>query len=168
MSTLLRQLKAKITDTHIFFLRGPLSQWVRSDFVDDHKVRFTCCEQYMMYRKAILFGDKAIADQILAESSPAFQKRLGRQVANFDEKKWEEHREDIVYKGNLYKFSQNGDFRALLLSTEDRILVEVNPKDQIWGIGLSEKDSRIHDETQWRGLNLLGKALMRVRKAITH
>lgn len=168
MTTLLQQLNAKITDTHVFFLRGPLSQWVRSEFVDNHKVSFTCCEQYMMYQKALLFDDELIAGQILAEKSPAVQKRLGRAVSNFDEKEWSEHREEIVYRGNLYKFSQIDEFRVLLLSTKDRVLVEVNPKDTIWGIGLSERDDRIHDESQWRGLNLLGKTLMKVRKTLTH
>lgn len=167
--TSLRDLKAKITDTHVFFLRGPLSQWARSVFIEKKggkQVRFTCCEQYMMYHKALLFSDKRTAELILAETSPAHQKRLGRQVSNFDEKTWADHREKTVFQGNLLKFTQNGNFREMLLATGDRILAEVNPKDAIWGIALSEKDSRIHDKSQWRGLNLLGEALMKVRKAI--
>ena len=41
--------------------------------------------------------------------------------------------------------------------------VETNPDDSIWGIGLSDNDERIHDKSQWKGLNLLGKILTQVR-----
>jgi len=50
-----------------------------------------------------------------------------------------------------------------LLATDDKILVEVNPRDNIWGIGMDEDNPDIYDETKWRGLNLLGKVLMEVR-----
>ncbi|SEK85896.1 protein of unknown function [Paenibacillus sp. OK003] len=43
----------------------------------------------MMYQKALLFGDQIIADKILKASSVSVQKKLGRQVAGFDQAVWE-------------------------------------------------------------------------------
>lgn len=45
---------------------------------------------------------------------------------------------DVVVKGNIAKFSQNEKPLDLLLSTDDKILVEASPKDTVWGIGLDE------------------------------
>lgn len=45
---------------------------------------------------------------------------------------------DVVVKGNIAKFSQNEKPLDLLLSTDDKILVEDSPKDTVWGIGLDE------------------------------
>jgi len=61
------------------------------------------------------------------------------------------------------KFAQNRDLRAYLTSTSGRVLVEASPRDRVWGIGLAVADERAHDPKQWRGLNLLGFALMEVR-----
>ena len=43
------------------------------------------------------------------------------------------------------------------------MLVEASPLDRIWGIGLAADDQRAADPAPWRGLNLLGFALMEAR-----
>lgn len=53
--------------------------------------------------------------------------------------------------------------KKLLLSTGDKIIVEANEYDRIWGIGLHWSDDKCLDEKNWKGMNLLGKALMEVR-----
>jgi ribA/ribD-fused uncharacterized protein len=65
--------------------------------------------------------------------------------------------------GNVAKFGQHDDLRAFLLGTGSRVLVEASPGDRIWGIGLTEADPRAADPRSWRGLNLLGFALMEAR-----
>ena len=70
---------------------------------------------------------------------------------------------DIVVEGNKAKFSQNDDLKEYLLSTGDAILVEASPYDRIWGIGLYPGQAAKGSIDQWRGLNLLGAALMEVR-----
>ena len=98
-----------------------------------------------------LMGDKAQA------------KALGRQVAGFDEATWVEHRWPIVVDGSIAKFAANPELRDYLLVTSNRVLVEASPRDRIWGIGLSADSDNAQRPSQWRGLNLLGFALMEAR-----
>ena len=58
------------------------------------------------------------------------------------------------------------DLGATLLATGDKTMVEASPYDRIWGVGLRADDSRVHDRERWRGLNLLGEALMQVREQL--
>lgn len=148
-----------------FFWRSgsPFSQWHASEFEVEGK-RFGCAEQYMMYGKAVLFGDAETGARILEASTPKQHKALGRQVRGFDGARWERERERIVYEGNHAKFTQNEELRRALLATRGTELVEASPLDRIWGVGLGEADPRIQDPATWRGLNLLGKVLTRLRE----
>lgn len=128
-----------------------------------HEVAFNSVEQFMMYAKALLFDDHATAAAILASASPREQKRLGRSVRGFDDARWVQVRESIMFVGCREKFRQNEAFLTALRATGTSILVEASPYDRIWGVGLGEHDPRIADPSAWQGLNLLGKALMRVR-----
>lgn len=117
----------------------------------------------MMAEKALLFNQLEIREKIISSNSPAAAKKLGRQVENFDLKTWEEHRFEIVKKATYHKFTQNTDLKEFLLQTKKRILVEASPVDAIWGIGLAAEDNNATIPKKWRGLNLLGFALMEVR-----
>ncbi|KUL41207.1 NADAR family protein [Actinoplanes awajinensis] len=139
-----------------------LSQWSPEGFTVDG-IRFATAEHYMMWGKATLFGDTAMAAQILACGHPRQAKTLGGRVARFDQQVWNDHRVAIVVTGNLAKFHQNPDLGTFLAGTGTRVLVEASPMDRIWGIGLTRDDPRADDPGRWRGLNLLGFALMEVR-----
>ena len=117
----------------------------------------------MMWRKAKLFGDDEVADKILAIDHPSEAKALGRQVRDFDERVWEAERFEIVVAGSVAKFGQHEELGAFLRGTGDRVLVEASPLDRVWGIGLAASDPAASDPTRWRGLNLLGFALMEAR-----
>jgi len=147
-----------------FFFTGasPFSQWYPSSFTVDG-VTFGCAEQFMMYGKAMLFGDLEIAQQTLAAVHPKEHKALGRKVTSFDDAVWKARRVEIVMAGNRAKFSQNEELRALLLATRGTELVEASPYDRIWGIGLAAGDPRAQDPKTWRGQNLLGKILTELR-----
>lgn len=58
-----------------FFYRShsPFSQWYPSDFVVDG-MEFNCAEQYMMLKKAQLFGDEEAALKIMQAPTPREQK----------------------------------------------------------------------------------------------
>jgi len=144
---------------------GCLSQWWPAPFTVDGRV-FASAEHYLMWRKAVLFGDEPMAERILAAPHPQVAKTLGGRVAGFEQAVWDEHRYPIVVAGNLAKFGRHPELRDYLLTTGDRVLVEASPRDRIWGIGLSRDDPAAADPRRWRGTNLLGFALMDVRESL--
>jgi ribA/ribD-fused uncharacterized protein len=145
--------------------KGCLSQWWPASFAADGET-FASAEHYMMWRKARLFGDAEAAGAVLAAGSPGKAKSVGRTVRDFDQQTWEAHRFGIVVDGSVAKFGADEDLRGFLLRTGNRILVEASPRDRIWGVGVGPDDPRAVDPAQWRGLNLLGFALMRARATL--
>ena len=156
-----------------FRTASPFSQWHPAKIIaydiplfKNQEVAFYNTEQYMMYMKAATFKDKKMMLKIVKEKDPKKVKRLGRQVKNFDCQIWDSVKEEIVFNGNLLKFSQNPHLKNKLLETGDKILVEASPYDRIWGIGMAKNNKNILDSSKWRGKNLLGKALMKVRNCL--
>ena len=141
---------------------GYLSNWYPSAFEKDGH-RFSSMEQYLMWSKAMVFRDGETAEAILRAAAPGEIKALGRSVRNYDETVWNGLRQIMVYEGLMEKFRQNRELLSSLVETGDAILAECAAGDQIWGIGLSMRDSRRLSLAQWRGQNLLGFALMQVR-----
>jgi len=138
---------------------GEFSNWyTRSSFIYKER-RFSSSEQALMWEKAQTFKDEEIALSIMANSDPKKIKKLGRQVANYDDKIWRSRRGKVMFDILLCKFSQDLYLKQLLLSTGDSELFEASPIDNIWGIGSS-------DVNIVRGGNLLGITLMRVREEL--
>ena len=125
---------------------GYLSNWYPAAFTKDG-ITFSTMEQYMMYRKAVCFGDVKVAEQILATEDVAEIKALGRLVSGYDESLWNGVRH----------------LRKQLKETGSAVLAECAVKDRIWGIGLSMHDPDRLDQVKWKGQNLLGYTLMMVR-----
>lgn len=140
-------------------------QWYLSPFTIDG-VEYKTTEHWMMASKARLFGDTQSERQILQTESPAIVKKMGRKVRNFDEDVWMRERYSIVLKGNVAKFDQHPTLKEILLATGDSVIVEASPFDRIWGIGIKEGDEGIDDPRQWKGLNLLGFAIMDAREEL--
>ena len=169
-------MNSKQTEKYIFFwghtekkegelTKSCLSQWYDCSFEIDG-ILYSTAEQYMMSQKALLFNDNETNLKIMGSKAPKEYKQLGRQVKNFSPKLWDEKKFDIVVKGNLAKFSQNENLKQFLLNTKDKILAEASPYDKIWGIGMAQDDKDIYNPDKWKGENLLGKALMKVREII--
>lgn len=150
--------------TFFFHQSSPFSQWYICEF-EENGIIFNCMEQYMMFHKAILFGNYDVALRIKnIKYNPREYKRIGRkEIKNFNSKIWDINKRLIVTKGNILKFSQNPKLKIELLSTKDTTLVEASPYDKIWGCGLSQEDSRIHNPRNWTGQNLLGDILTEIR-----
>lgn len=139
-----------------------LSQWWPAEFTIDG-VAYASAEHFMMASKARLFGDDEAVPGILAAPHPREAKVLGRKIRGFDDETWARHRFSLVVEGNVAKFGQHAALRDFLLSTGSRVLVEASPRDRIWGIGLGANNELSADPGNWRGLNLLGFALMEAR-----
>ena len=144
---------------------GYLSNWYMSPFTADG-IRFSSMEQFMMYRKAVAFGDRDRAAQILDTEDVGRIKELGRLVSGYDDNYWNGIRQIVVYAGLYAKFSQNEELKRLLQATGRAVLAECAVKDRIWGIGLSMDDPDRLDRRKWKGQNLLGYALMMVREKL--
>lgn len=139
-----------------------LSQWYPAPF-EVEGTRYATAEHWMMAEKARLFGDERNRQAIIGATHPDQAKKYGRLVQHFDADAWEAARFGIVVRGNAAKFGQHPALRAFLLGTQEQVLVEASPVDAIWGIGLAQNDARALNPAAWRGLNLLGFALMEVR-----
>ena len=57
--------------------------------------------------KALLFKDDETLDRILSATDPMETKKLGREVAGFEDDVWCSVARDIVTRGCWLKFSQN-------------------------------------------------------------
>lgn len=142
--------------------RGCLSQWYPSPFTVEG-VEYATAEHWMMAEKARLFGDPEAERAAVTAGHPADAQQAGRRVRGFDEEVWARERFGIVVAGSTHKFAAHPRLGEFLRGTGERVLVEASPRDRVWGIGLAEDDERADDPSRWRGLNLLGFALMACR-----
>ncbi|MBQ1514848.1 MAG: NADAR family protein [Lachnospiraceae bacterium] len=144
---------------------GFLSNWYPSPFELDGQ-RFSSVEQYIMYRKCVLFGDEASAAAVMATDDPEAQKAVGRRATGYNANAWEGARPMVLLRGLLAKFGQNEDLKRLLLETDDAYLVECAGSDKIWACGVRLGDEKRFDAENWAGSNILGFTLMEVREML--
>lgn len=140
-----------------------LSQWYPAPF-SVNEIVYKSSGQWMMARKALLFGDRKAFKRIIDTDRPEEVRALSRNIDHFDETIWSECKYDIVKEGNFHKFNQSKRLRTYLLNTGEAVLAEANPFDNVWGIGLSHDSKNANDPYAWKGLNLLGFALMEIRE----
>ena len=144
---------------------GFLSNWYPSPF-DLDGVHFTSAEQYIMYKKCMVFGDVASAKKVLATEDTKEQQAIGQNAKGYVGKVWEGMRQVVAVHGLLAKFSQNEDLKQMLLDTGDAWLVECAHSDIIWACGIRLNEEERFDSSKWRGKNILGFALMEVRSIL--
>ena len=155
------------TNTHVFFLRGVFSNFTSTPGLQYKGNTFHTTEQAFMWAKANGFHDRETARKILAEKNPAKAKVLGREVKPFSHIYWDLNKEFLMYEVNLAKYSQFDNYKAVLLSTGEKELVEANGRpDLVWSCGLYVSHKDILNESKWPGQNLLGKVLMKIREEL--
>lgn len=158
-----------------FFQDTPLSNWwtsVPTIPYDGHN--FTSSEALFMYLKAKGMGDNECALKIVEADNDtsltekkrfALVKKLGKQC-KFDEVTYLEMREEWMRTALTAKFKVDMAFRDVLMAQEfyGLTFVEASPFDAVWGIKTSAtKKVLAEGEAAWKGLNLLGKLLTKLR-----
>ena len=121
--------------TAFFTSASPLSNHYMTP-VQVGKLLYNCVEQYYMHKKAVMFKDEETAEKILASKSPVEQKILGKNIKNFDTHIWDTKCEAVMVEGLKAKFEQSEYCRHFLSKTKPNWLVEANPTDRFWGVGL--------------------------------
>lgn len=97
--------------------------------------------------------DVNIQKQISQLSTPYEAKSFGKTIAIRND--WDQIKLQIMYKLVNKKFSENPTLKNLLISTQDKVLIERNTwGDTFWGV---------YDN---KGENNLGKILMKVREGL--
>ena len=150
-------------DMFLFYGSSDLfSNWNWRGFVVKG-IYFKTGEHFLMYCKAMLFGDKDTAAKILVADHPKQAKYLGRLVKGFNEKVWQEKRIPYMVRGCLAKADQYDDVANLLDNSGDKTIVEASLYDKIWGVGIEKGDFDIYDPNNWLGTNYLGTSYMIAR-----
>ena len=138
-----------------------LSNFHQASFVLDG-ITFPTSEHYIQYTKAMCFGDRTTALNILNAATPADSKNLGWKISNFDKEKWDENTKLLCYPGIREKFMQNSALLETLLRTKGHKLVE-SAKDKVWGTGIVLSRDDWHDTTLWDSQGILGEMLTEIR-----
>ena len=139
---------------------GFLSQFFEAPF-EHEGASYGTAEKYMMAAKARLMGDSTALAHIMATQKLDDAKKLGRRIKPWNMELWQTERFGTICQGTVLEFSQNSELREALLRTGDATLVDASLYDRIWGVGISVADAEAG--VPWRGMNLLGLALGRVR-----
>ena len=116
------------------------SQWYKKEPIPINGIQYDTAEQYMMAQKALLFGDLESYKKIMQEPDPSICKKLGRGVKGFDQQKWNKSFREILFHGNLSKLQSDIEIVDALLNTENAVLIEASPLDDIYGAGMSKND----------------------------
>lgn len=112
-------------------------------------------EHYYQAQKFIGTKDEAVSPIIQAAPTPEEAAALGRDRTRQVRADWEQVKIKVMYQAVLQKFMTYPDIQAILIATDDLLIVENSPKDYYWGCG--------KDKT---GDNHLGKILMSVRQQL--
>lgn len=107
------------------------------------------------YFQAQKFAEKSHAEAIRKAKSPMMAARLGRDRKMSLRKDWENVKVGIMRQAVEAKFMQHEELQVLLLSTDDRKIVEHTSNDSYWG-----------DGGDGSGKNMLGRILMDVRETL--
>lgn len=148
--------------TIMFSAFDPFSNLYKTSFFIDDNC-FNCVEQAVQFYKAQYFGDMKTAETIMKISEPIAQRCLGRKIKKYDFRKWLKVSNEFMWKAVYAKFQQNPELKQLLLKTNGWYLAYADTVDYTYSTGLSKFHKNAYNKKQWKGKNLLGKQLMKLR-----
>ena len=165
MSSLSSQTNMRIydpTQSVIFFKTkdkwGELSNMAAGFPVPVNGVCFRTIEA--LYQACRFPHHPDIQQKIIEEYSPISAKMISRKYTSFSRPDWLHIRIRIMkWCLRLKLFYHFTSFREILLSTENKAIVEKSNKDNFWG-ALEQEDG------SYQGINALGRLLMEIREDI--
>lgn len=104
------------------------------------------------YFQAMKFAGTPHEDAVRRAPAPMIAKTLGNDRSQPLRADWDAVKDDVMRRAVRAKFARHADIRAVLLGTDDEVLIEDAPGDYCWGCG-----------AEGTGRNMLGKILMEVR-----
>ncbi len=150
-----------------FSSQSPLSNFFMSPFEVEGQ-RYDCVERYYQKEKAEFFGDQLAVGAIMKADTALECYRIGRTATQHRNiTQWRQKKaHEVMYNALKAKYTQSTYLKHFLCGTEGSTLIEANQNDQYWSCGLSLKHPGIASKEQWKGENMLGNMLMKVRSEI--
>jgi len=150
-----------------FYNRSDIfSNFYETQFVLDGET-YDSTEQYLFSEKALFLGDKESAEKIMNCKQAKYCKEIGKSVQwKGDVESWREFAKEKLRKANIEKYAQNERLRKVLFESYPKILVEANPYDTYWGVGLKRNDKSIQNPSAWEGKNTMGYLLTDIRNVM--
>ena len=158
--------RLQLCDGIAFFGRDSFLSNFHPCKIDEGNLTFPTVEHYFQYKKALYFKDEKTASAIYKARSPAQAKAFSYQIKDFDAELWKSVASQNMFKACTQKFQQNHELGQKLKETTG-VLVEANPKDTYFSCGLSLQDPNLDNHAMWKGQNVLGDILGKVR-ALLH
>ena len=139
----------------------PLSNFYPSRFFHNG-IEYHSSEQFIQHAKAKFFGDSYCQSTVLNTETALSAKRAGREITNYDHKRWCKHAKEICKPGIDAKFCQNPKAMQALLETGNKTLVECT-KDNVWGNGYPLGHPNCLRSQTWKSKGILGEILEEIR-----
>lgn len=108
------------------------------------------------YYQAAKYTDLSIQNEIRLAVSPVLAKEISRYHSQYIASNWDEIKETVMLEAVGAKFIQHPELKSLLISTQNKKIIELSKNDSFWG-----------DPGDGSGKNKLGSILMAVRENIS-
>ena len=125
---------------------------------------FNSVEQAIQVFKAKYFGDKKMAKIILNTNTPLQSRLNGKKIKTYDFRIWNRVYKNVLRKCLYAKFTQNPELKFLLLQTSGWYLAYADTADLLYGTGKGKFDENAYNDKKWKGNNVLGKELIKLRR----
>jgi ribA/ribD-fused uncharacterized protein len=151
--------------TLYFGVNHPFSNNYECQFSIDNTI-YNSADQYIQSQKCKLFDDDIGHAKIMRARNAWEIRKLGSRARNFIPQRWATEAPRITYDALRAKFLQNSDPQRILLETGDTVIGEAS-RDSLWGIGCALHDRHVLQQHTWKGENVMGKALMKLRSELS-
>ncbi len=121
------------------------------------KIKSTLWPTVEHYFQAQKFNEKTYQEKIRQATNPMKAAELGRSRRVKIVRNWDSKKDQVMYEALVAKFTQHAGLQELLINTGNAKLVEHTENDNYWG-----------DDGNGKGLNKLGKLLMKVRHELSN